>query len=98
MLLSLCQRPVNVTIKASFTVNNRVLKIKTGLLEAQTSQCCLEAELKIDAKIQTVFLTHLDTALSKISQIVVIQGLPRLISSPHQNLGEAMVSRRAILV
>ena len=51
LLLSQSQRPVNLAIKANIIRRNSVLEVVKGNCEAQTSQCCLEAELKRYAKI-----------------------------------------------
>ena len=44
---------------------------RKGNCEAQTSQCCLEADLKIYAKSQAEFSTHFDTALSRMSSTLM---------------------------
>ena len=50
--MGLHQGPVDAAIKATLTGRKRFLDIMRNInLEAQTSQCCQEAELKREAKI-----------------------------------------------
>ena len=72
---------------------------RKGFCEAQTSCCCLEAELNICAKIQAELSTHLDTALSGMSWTLRSNSCTSDtgITSPSESGREERISTRATL-
>ena len=66
LLLSLCERSQPQRQPSlEGTVSLRLWR--KGNCEAQTSWCCLEAELETCAKVQAMVPTHLDMAMSRMS-------------------------------
>ena len=70
---------------------------RQGNCEAQTLQCCLEAELKTSTKIWVKLLTHLDRALSRMSWTSICNPytLDTGITTPSESGREEIVSTRA---
>ena len=58
---------------------------RKGNWEAQTAQCCLEAEFIGYAKIWTLLPTHLDIALSRMSRLLVSNICPYEAAKMHHH-------------
>ena len=85
-LLSLYQRPVDMTIKVSLTRRKRILNVlKKGKLASPDFTTLLEAELKWYTKIRAMLPTHLDTVLSRMSWILVIHAIIQIQLCHHQD-------------